>query len=149
MTNVVEIGIRSADRQTAMSTLAVVLDVFKERHIAAFKSSRSSELDQQLAENQETLIKVQHERAEFATSHRLYSVDEQRSVIVQRQARDVQELREIVEKRDALNEQMRFLGEELGRQPETIAMQTTTQDSTLQKVPSRACGNSRKRSRTC
>jgi len=131
LTNVIEISLRNPDAQVAVKGLETVLTRFQERYVRAFSQRRSALLEVQIEENQRHLAAVQEERAAYMASHELYSLADQRSLLVQRHAREKEALRAVEMRKSLLEEQIRFLTSELERQPATITVQTTSQDSLL------------------
>ncbi|WP_160936213.1 GumC family protein [Teichococcus coralli] len=131
LTNVIEISLRNPDAQVAVQGLETVLTRFQERYVRAFSQRRSALLETQIEENQRYLTEVQSERAAYMASHELYSLTDQRSLLVQRHGREREALRAVEMRKSLLEEQIRFLASELERQPPTITVQTTSQDSPL------------------
>lgn len=131
LTNVIEIRLRNADRQVAAEALRTVLARFQERHVQAFSDSRTRSLEAEIANNLRALAAVQEERASYITTRNLFSLNDQRALLVQQRVRTAQELRDTEMREAALGELIGFLRAELARQPETITLQTTTQPSVV------------------
>ena len=129
LTNVIEIGLRNSDRQVATEALRTVLARFQERHVQAFSQRRSALLEEQIVENSRQLDEAQRARARYVAERQLFSLPEQRNLLVQQRARESQELREAQMRKASLEDQMRYLSEELQRQPATLTLQTTSQNS--------------------
>ncbi|MBW8271285.1 GumC family protein [Caldovatus aquaticus] len=131
LTNVIEIRLRNADRRVAVEALGSVLTRFQERHVQAFSRQRSALLEAQMVENARRLEEAYRERAAYVAGRQLFSLPEQRNLLVQQRARVSQELRETEMRKAMLDEQIRFLADELARQPATITLQTVSQSSVV------------------
>lgn len=131
LTNVIEITLRNSDPKVAVEALRTVLTRFQERYIRAFSQQRSALLEKQIAENLKKLGELQQERADYITARSLFSLPEQRNLLVNQRVRGEQELRQAEMQKAALQEQIRFLRDELAKQPATITLQTTNQDSAI------------------
>lgn len=129
MTNVIEISLRNPDAVTAVQVLHTVLSRFQERYVRAFSQRRTALLEAQIDENLKRLEAAQQERVAYMASRELYSLTDQRNLLVQRHAREKEALRAVEMRKTLLEEQIRFLKSELEQQPTTITVQTTDQDS--------------------
>jgi len=147
LTNVIEIALRNADRQVATEALRTVLTRFQERHVQAFSQRRSALLEAQLVENSRQLDAAHRSRARYVAERQLFSLPEQRNLLVQQRATVSQELREAQMRKASLEDQMRYLTEELQRQPATITLQTTSQNSVVAEDAQRRLRELRERER--
>lgn len=147
LTNVIEIGLRNADRQVATEALRTVLARFQERHVQAFSQRRSALLEEQIVENSRELDEAQRARARYVAERQLFSLPEQRNLLVQQRARVSQELREAQMQKASLEDQIRYITEELQRQPATLTLQTTSQNSVVADDAQRRLRELRERER--
>lgn len=131
LTNVIQIELRSTDPKVAVDALRAVLARFQERYIRAFSQKRSGLLETQISENLDKLAHLQQERADYITARNLFSLPEQRNLLVSQRVRGAQDLRQAEMQKASLQEQIRFLNDELAKQPATITLQTTNQDSAV------------------
>ena len=147
LTNVIEIGLRNTDRQVATEALGSVLARFKERHVQAFSQRRSALLEAQLVENSRQLDEAHHARAKYIADLQLFSLPEQRNLLVEQRVRESQALREAQMRKAGLEDQIRYITEELQRQPATMTLQTTSQNSGVAEDAQRRLRELRERER--
>lgn len=147
LTNVIEIRLRNGDRRVAVEALQMMLARFQDRHVRAFSHGRSQSLEAEITNNLGLLASVQGERAAYITAHNLFSLAEQRVLLVQQRVRVAQELRETEMREAYLGEQVGYLQAELARQPATITLQTTVQPSVVLEDLQRRLNELRQRER--
>lgn len=131
LTNVIEIRLRNRARQVAVAALNAALARFQERHVRAFSESRTGALEAEVGNNLRVLAQVQTERAAYVAAHNLFSLADQRTLLVQQRVRRIQELQDAEMRAGSLDRLISHLRAELGRQPPTITLQTTTQPSAV------------------
>ena len=147
LTNVIDMALRNTDREVATEALRTILARSQERHVAAFSQRRSALLEAQLEDNSRLLDAAQRARATYVAEHQLFSLPEQRNLLVQRRSQMSQELRE-AEMRDAsLARQIAYVTGELARQPETITVQVVNQASGVAEDAQRRLHELRQRER--
>ncbi len=129
LSNVIDVSVRNADRAVASETLRQVLAVFQVHHIAAFSRQRSPVLEEQIAANLDEIAALEKSRAEYRNEHLLFAAGEQRSTLIQQQARSAQELQETKIRQALLQEQVRYLGAQLEKLPQSMKLSTSTQPS--------------------
>ena len=129
LTNVIELALRNPDRMVAKEALRVLLDRFAAMHIKAFSQDRAPVLERQAREDEARLRQLQQERAGYVVQHGLYSVGEQRSLLVAQRGKDEEALRESEQRKASIEAQLVAVRAELERQPETITLQSLSQDS--------------------
>jgi uncharacterized protein involved in exopolysaccharide biosynthesis len=131
LTNVIEIKLRNGDRQIAIDALKTTLARFQERHVRAWTHSRTGLLEAEISDNLRLLAEVQEERAQYIATHNLFSLAEQRGLLIQQRIHRAQELQEAEMLGGSLDRLIAYLKAELDRQPPTITLQTTTQPSNV------------------
>lgn len=131
LTNVIEIRLRSHDRQVATDALTAVLARFQERHVRAFSENRTKPLEAEIGSSLRALAEAQAERAAYVSAHNLFSLAEQRVLLVQQRVHRGQELQETEMRAGSLERLIAHLKAELQSQPPTITLQTTTQPSSV------------------
>lgn len=147
LTNVIDMALRNADRLVATEALRTVLARFQERHVAAFSQRRSALLEAQLEENSRLLDAAQRARATYVTERQIFSLPEQRNLLVQRRSQMSQELREAEMRDESLARQIAYVTDELARQPETITVQVVNQASAVAEDAQRRLRELRERER--
>ncbi len=147
LTNVIDMALRNADRGVATEALRTVLARFQERHVAAFSQRRSALLEAQLEENSRLLDAAQRARATYVTERQIFSLPEQRNLLVQRRSQMSQELREAEMRDESLARQIAYVTDELARQPETITVQVVNQASAVAEDAQRRLRELRERER--
>jgi uncharacterized protein involved in exopolysaccharide biosynthesis/DNA-directed RNA polymerase subunit RPC12/RpoP len=147
LTNVIDMALRNADREVATEALRTILARFQERHVAAFSQRRSALLEAQLEENSRLLDTAQRARAVYVAERQLFSLPEQRNLLVQRRSQMSQELRELEMRDESLARQIGYVTGELVRQPETITVQVVNQASAVAEDAQRRLRELRQRER--
>lgn len=147
LTNVIEIRLRNGDRRTAVEALTAALTRFQERHVQAFRNSRTQSLETEIANNLRLLTETQAERAAYVTTHSLFSLNEQRVMLMQQRVRRAMELQDAEMRDVSLDRLSSYLKAELDRQPSTITLQTTVQASTVAEDVQRRIQDLRQRER--
>jgi len=147
LTNVIDMALRNADRLVATEALRTILARFQERHVAAFSQRRSALLEAQLEENSRLLDAAQRARATYVTDRQIFSLPEQRNLLVQRRSQMSQELREAEMRDESLARQIAYVTGELTRQPETITVQVVNQASAVAEDAQRRLRELRERER--
>ncbi len=131
LTNVIEVRLRNQDRQMAADALGTTLARFQERHIQAFSHSQAKSLEVEIGSNLQLLADVQAERAAYVAAHSLYSLPEQRVLLIQQRVQRAKELQDARMRDGSLDHLIAYLNAELKAQPSTITLQTTTQPSSV------------------
>ena len=129
LTNVIEVALRNPRREVAEEALRVLMDRYRALHTLAFSQSRRPVLERQASENEALLSELQRQRADYATAHGLFSVAEQRSLLVQQRSRDLQELRNVAQRKLSIEAQIGAITAQIERTPATITLQSTSQNS--------------------
>jgi uncharacterized protein involved in exopolysaccharide biosynthesis len=122
LSNVIDISLRNADRDLAVSTLQRILKEFEQLHLAAFRRDRSSVLEEELGSDNNQLMRLEAEQASYMTSRRLFSFPEQRTSLLQQRAHDVGQMLTASLDRAALTKQLEYLRQALADEPETIML---------------------------
>ncbi len=131
LTNVIEVRLRNGNRQVAVEALGTTLARFQERHIQAFSHSQTKSLEVEIGSNLQLLAAVQAERAAYVAAHSLYSLPEQRVLLMQQRVQRAKELQDARMRDGSLDHLIAYLNTELKAQPSTITLQTTTQPSSV------------------
>ena len=84
--NVIEISLQNEDPRMAAKALKLLVDLFKEKHLQAYSGPKSSYLEQQLASYDQRLKQSQDQLEAFKQKNRVFSLDEQRSLLLKQQA---------------------------------------------------------------
>ena len=80
--NVIRISFQHRDPEVAATALAFLVDVFKAKHLEVFSNSQSSFLEKQLAEYEQRLKRSESALEAFKQENQIYSVEEQRSLLL-------------------------------------------------------------------
>ena len=83
--NVIEISLQHKDPRIAARALKLLVDSFKEKHLQAYSDPKSSYLEQQLASYDQRLKQSQGQLEAFKQKNRVFSLDEQRSLLLKQQ----------------------------------------------------------------
>lgn len=83
--NVIEISLQHKDPRMAARALKLLVDFFKEKHLQAYSGPKSSYLEQQLASYDQRLKQSQGQLEAFKQKNRVFSLDEQRSLLLKQQ----------------------------------------------------------------
>tara|TARA_Y100000815_G_scaffold109092_1_gene97690 strand:+ start:4326 stop:5732 length:1407 start_codon:yes stop_codon:yes gene_type:complete len=83
--NVISLAFRHQDPAIATRTLAVLIEVFKEKHLEAYSDPESSSLAKQLKTYAERLKHSEMALQAFKQKHQLYSADDQRNLLLSQQ----------------------------------------------------------------
>ena len=129
VSNVIGVSLRSRSPELAVQTLDLLLAGFQQRHVEAFRRDRSTLLDKQLRENRAQMHELEKQRAEYRVEMGLHSPGEQRTVMIQQRAKDLQELQDMEIKKQVLTEQVAFLVNALKSQPDQIVTGKETHES--------------------
>ncbi|MBV9655435.1 MAG: hypothetical protein JOZ42_12825 [Acetobacteraceae bacterium] len=129
LSNVIAVTVRNPDRAVALEILKAALAAFRERHVAAFRHTRTPMLEQQLTAETDALTRAQRELTEFEDQQRVFSLAEQRSTLIQQRSRDEDTLLAAETERAGLVQQRGFLEAKLAQEPGTIALAASTQDA--------------------
>jgi polysaccharide biosynthesis protein PslE len=129
LSNVVAISFRNPDRAVAADALRRLIARFQERHVEAFGTRRSPVLEEQVAANLAQLTLLEKQRAEYRNMHKLFSVGEQRSALIQQRAKEMQELQDAEIKHATLLKQVQYLQSQIATLPHSITLETGSQES--------------------
>lgn len=80
--SVIQISFRHEDPQVAAKAVNLLVDFFKEKHLQVFSSPQSSFLEGQVAVFRKKLLTSESEMQSFKQKNRVYSLDEQRSLLL-------------------------------------------------------------------
>lgn len=80
--NVVEVTFRHRDPQVAAKTLNTLVELFKEKHLQVFSDSRSSFYESQLGDYEKKLKDTAEKLEKFKQKNGVYSLEEQRSLLL-------------------------------------------------------------------
>ena len=84
--NVIRVWLRHEDPSMAARSLNLLVDYFKEKHLQAYSDPRSSYLAEQLAAYEQRLKQSQDRLEAFKQEHRVYSLEEQRTLLLTQRA---------------------------------------------------------------
>jgi uncharacterized protein involved in exopolysaccharide biosynthesis len=84
--NVIQLGLENENPRTAARALGLLVDAFKEKHLQAYSDPKSSYLEQQLTSYEQRLNQSQERLEAFKQEHRVYSIDEQRTLLLRQRA---------------------------------------------------------------
>jgi uncharacterized protein involved in exopolysaccharide biosynthesis len=79
---VIQISLQHKDPRMAAKALNLLVDYFKEKHLQAYSDPKSSYLEQQLASYDQRLKQSQNQLEAFKQTNRVFSLDEQRSLLL-------------------------------------------------------------------
>lgn len=83
--NVISLAFQHQDPAIATRTLAVLIEVFKVKHLEAYSDPESSSVARQLENYAERLKKSEIALQRFKQTHQLYSADDQRNLLLSQQ----------------------------------------------------------------
>lgn len=81
--SVIQVSFRHNDPVIAANAVNLLVDLYKEKHLQVFSNPRSSFLDQQLIAYESQLKESEKNFENFKQKNQVYSLDEQRSLILQ------------------------------------------------------------------
>ena len=125
--NVIQISFRHRNPQIAAKAVNLLTDFFKEKHLRVYTDNRSSFLEQQLLSFNRRLKKSQDRLEHFKQKNQVFSLDEQRSLLL-RQYTDLDtSLKNTEHLVEALREKVAYLTREIQRIPENVQQQIETE----------------------
>ncbi len=80
--SVIEVSFRHEDPRLAAQAVNLLVELFKEKHLQVFSDPQSSFLEKQLADYARKLTETETGLEAFKQQHRLFSLDEQRSLLL-------------------------------------------------------------------
>lgn len=80
--NVIEISFRHENPQVAAQVVNTLVDRFREKHLQVFREPQSIFLQQQLDKYSERLLSSEHALESFKRDHDVFSLEEQRSLLL-------------------------------------------------------------------
>jgi len=80
--NVIEVSFRHKDPRVAARAVNLLVDDYKEKHLQVFSDPQSSFLEQQLAEYEQKLKQSESRMEAFKQKNRVFSLEEQRSLLL-------------------------------------------------------------------
>lgn len=83
--NVIGLSFQHQDPAVATKALALLIDLFKEKHLEVFSNPQSSFLEKQLVDYQQRLKESENALEAFKQQNQVYSVEEQRSLLLKQQ----------------------------------------------------------------
>jgi uncharacterized protein involved in exopolysaccharide biosynthesis len=83
--NVIKVSFQHQDPVIAAKALVLLIDFFKEKHLEIFSNPQSSFLEKQLADYRKRLKESENTLEAFKQQHQVYSVEEQRGLLLQQQ----------------------------------------------------------------
>jgi uncharacterized protein involved in exopolysaccharide biosynthesis len=83
--NVINVAFQHQDPVIAAKALALLIDFFKERHLEIFSNPQSSFLEKQLADYRQRLKESENTLEAFKKQNQVYSVEEQRGLLLHQQ----------------------------------------------------------------
>jgi uncharacterized protein involved in exopolysaccharide biosynthesis len=83
--SVIGVSFQHHDPVVAEKSLALLIDLFKEKHLEVFSNPQSSFLEQQLVNYKQQLKASESALEAFKQQYKVYSVEEQRSLLLQQQ----------------------------------------------------------------
>jgi polysaccharide biosynthesis protein PslE len=124
--NVIEISFQHKDPGIAAKALNLLVDSLKEKHLQVYSDPKSSFLEQQLSAYEQRLKESQDHLEAFKQKHRVFSLGEQRTLLL-RQRTDLDtalktaetQVRELEKKLSSLKSQMRTVSENVPLYTET------------------------------
>ncbi|RII27116.1 MAG: lipopolysaccharide biosynthesis protein [Geobacter sp.] len=81
--SVITVSFRHTDPQIAASAVNMLVELYNEKHLQVFSSPRSSFLDQQLSAYQQQLKSSEKNFEEFKQKNQVFSLEEQRTLLLQ------------------------------------------------------------------
>jgi uncharacterized protein involved in exopolysaccharide biosynthesis len=123
---VIQISLQHKDPRMAAKALNLLVDYFKEKHLQAYSDPKSSYLEQQLASYDQRLKQSQAQLEAFKQKNRVFSLDEQRSLLLkQRTELDTalkateNQVKEVQQRISSLNRQMQTVSRDVPLSTET------------------------------
>ncbi len=81
--NVIGVSFQHKDPKTAASAVNQLVEFYKEKHLQVLSNTKSSFLEKQLATYQQKLKESENSLEAFKQKHKVFSLDEQRSLLLQ------------------------------------------------------------------
>jgi len=129
--DVVNLFLTHKDPQVAARTINTLVDLFTERHLQLFSNPKSHFLESQLSLYRQRLDKSESELELFKQKKGVYSLHEQRTILLQQQASLDTDLSSTVNRIRELQEKVMALGVQLETVPETIMEYNETQKNKM------------------
>jgi uncharacterized protein involved in exopolysaccharide biosynthesis len=131
--NLIEVYFRHANPVVAAKAVNILVDLFQEKHLQVFSDKKTSFLEEQQQTYQDKLKESEDRLARFKQSHQLYSIDEQKSLLI-RQRADVDTLIRTEESKiKELQERYTFWKNRDNLVSESVATELRTQLNTLER----------------
>lgn len=129
--DVVNLFLTHKDPEVAARTINTLVDFFTERHLQLYSNPKSQFLESQLALYRQRLDKSESDLELFKQKHGVYSLTEQRSIMLQQQAGLSTELRSTKNRIRMLQEKVMALNVQLETVPETVIEYNETQKNRM------------------
>lgn len=125
-TNVLEVSFRHRDPKVAAKAVNLLVDFYKERHFQVYNGPESEFLQKQVAAFEEKLKDSQNNLQNFKQKHMVYSLEEQRALLLKQRAdldaslkNTISHINGIEEKAGALGSQLKELSRRDERHTQT------------------------------
>lgn len=116
--NVIQVSFQHKEPKIAASSVNLLIDFFKEKHLQVFSDTRSSFLEQQLVTYEQKLKESENNLESFKQRHKVSSLDEQRSLLLKQRTdldtsfKNTQnQIKELQQKIASLEKQMQTISE--------------------------------------
>jgi uncharacterized protein involved in exopolysaccharide biosynthesis len=107
--NLIEVGFKHKDPQTAAAALTILVDALKDRHLKVFSNVKSSFLEEQLKTYEKNLRDSQLSLAHFRENHQILSEDAEGEILIRRRTEINTELVQTVSRLAELQHRLGFL----------------------------------------
>jgi len=107
--NVIEVSFRHADPQVAAKVVNLLVELFREKHLKVFSDPQSSFLEKQLLIYRDKLGESEQTMESFKQRNRVFSLEEQRSLLLKQRTELDSTLRNTDHRIDELREKLRSL----------------------------------------
>jgi polysaccharide chain length determinant protein (PEP-CTERM system associated) len=125
--NVIEISFQHKDPRMAAKALDLLMNFFKEKHLQAYSDPKSSFLEQQLLVYEQQLKKSQNSLEAFKQKNRVFSLEEQRSLLLKQRTELDTTLKSTENQAREIRERLASFRRQMQSVPEDVPLQIDTE----------------------
>lgn len=131
LSNVVNVGFKGDNPETATKVLNALLTDFQSRHVNAYSAGLTQPIEDQIAEKQKELQELDAKRIDYQNANGAFSIPEQRASLIQQRAAIETLLHDAQIKKNALQQQVAFLKKSKASTPTTSAIESEVDPTSL------------------
>ena len=135
--NIINISFQHPDQQVPARALNQLIEFFRERHLQIFSSSQTSFLEGQLNIHRQKLRESENNLAAFKQNNRVFSLHEQRSLLLQQRLSLDTDLKTTQDRVQEVRQRISSLTSQMQKVAENITIgETTTQNNNIDTAQS-------------